>query len=342
MRHVVCAVCLTFVRCATFHLLSASCPCCELSECSESLHAESMNIVIACVKSILVEGKLYLVRYHFPLCTILFCLSLPLFLSVMAMFGQDTVDHLVTQIDNRSHNRDPAVVQTTAVFIAKQGFKDLLELSTSSFDKDWDTSVVVLGDKTFTINAGVAGFCRQLITDMSSVGSKVPGTPGSATVSEADMGAIGTQIAEAMQAAADKQPKKKQLVHISIQDHLAKLELHKLGPTLWPKSMSTDKMATEFQSVKDLGVPQVFVHSDLKEFVPPWAVEIVKNKPGPYLTPDVWSAAFLRWAIAADACGMVCPFQMCLLLYQVSENGLSSGEISHISRAPRHLFAYFR
>ena len=93
------------------------------------------------------------------------------------------------------------------------------------------------------------------------------------------------------------------LALIDLNSKVNELSIKNLSHDLWPKSNAVNFLANQRAALQEQGICNPFVHAKMKHFLPIWALE----KPADLdnLHVNLWSPAFLRYAVAADAVGMV-------------------------------------
>ena len=98
---------------------------------------------------------------------------------------------------------------------------------------------------------------------------------------------------------------KKVIIHVQTAQQLSKHcgNWGEALPAMLPSSEPTNHLAAELAKVSERGVKVPFVHVAANKFTPEWHLE--KSNEGYLLQPGLLSPALLRWAIAAQATGML-------------------------------------
>ena len=92
-------------------------------------------------------------------------------------------------------------------------------------------------------------------------------------------------------------------IFFSVQEKIKLVSLDSLPQEVWPAAKCVDHIASDLVAMDDQ-CPVKFVYCSLIHFLPVWLL----NKPSDgrmLLETALWSPSFMRWALAADACGMV-------------------------------------
>ena len=197
----------------------------------------------------------------------------------------------------------------TITYVAKllivNNFHSVKQLASNDFDGHW-VKRLVHDDEETKCTAGTAALIKQIIArqtkllEMSIHGNAPTILPEEDTEgSQSFADSIGLAITKALA----KEKKVKHDIHIDLNAKMNELQIKDLQHDLWPKADSVNHLANQKASLQDQGVFCPFVNTKLKYFLPIWALE--KPSDLEMLHVNMWSPAFLRYAIAADAVNMV-------------------------------------
>ena len=196
------------------------------------------------------------------------------------------------------------LLKHAADLIIVNSFESVKQLANNDFDTHWKKRLSE--DDSAKCTAGMAALTKQLISrqtklmELSMNQESRLQVHGTDDISEAsNMAAIG----DAMTKVLDKQKKGKHHIHIDLQSKIAQLSMADIGHDLWPKSESVNHLANQKALLQDQNVKVPFVHAKLKYFLPIWMLE--KPSDSEMLHVNLWSPAYIRYAIAADAIDMV-------------------------------------
>ena len=230
------------------------------------------------------------------------------------------LDSFIAEARSKGFDQRHEVFEKAFKVMNDNNLQKIEEMAGTSFDVDWKCKD--------NVDAGTAGFIKQLIlreTNLMMSQINKGSTCADNTTGGNDVGvaeSIGTKIAEALE-----KKKKKTLLHVNLavcpafillfsclcvcfiirvtnQDKIPSIDLRGLPCELWPSSASVDHMATELASFEE-GQNMKFVNSSNKHFLPVWWLDRAKGEESGLLHTNIWSAAFLRWAIAAASNKMV-------------------------------------
>ena len=186
-------------------------------------------------------------------------------------------------------------LETFAAYAIKNGFTSVASFAGTSLE-DWDTETME-GYPSFSAGA------RALVKQLGSPQVVAPVTPVGLPFPSVPAGDGATQLAEAMAEAMAKARKPAKPVHVDVMTKLSHTSLESLGLGVYPDSRVVDDLATALRDQREQGAQQPFIFVSLSRFLPAWNLEEIGKEL--LLPPALWSAAYMRYALAADAVGMV-------------------------------------